>query len=73
MGELRVGLVSNCMENTRPLLADLGVSELADAMVQSCEVGCAKPDARIYHHALSCGLGNGIESALSPPPVTCSC
>jgi putative hydrolase of the HAD superfamily len=48
----RIALVSNCAENTRQLLSGLGVSELADAVVLSCEVGCAKPDARIYRHAL---------------------
>jgi putative hydrolase of the HAD superfamily len=49
---VRVALVSNCIENTRPLLSDLGVSTLADAVVLSCEAGCAKPDARIYRRAL---------------------
>jgi beta-phosphoglucomutase-like phosphatase (HAD superfamily) len=29
------------------------ISALADAIVLSCEVGCAKPDARIYRHALA--------------------
>jgi HAD superfamily hydrolase (TIGR01509 family) len=47
-----VALVSNCVENTRQLLSDFGVSALADAVVLSCEAGCAKPDARIYQHAL---------------------
>lgn len=49
---VRVALVSNCIRNTRPLLADLGVSALADAVVLSCEAGCAKPDTRIYRRAL---------------------
>ena len=35
-GGVRVALVSNCIENTRPLLADLGISALADAVVLSC-------------------------------------
>jgi putative hydrolase of the HAD superfamily len=39
-----VALVSNCVENTRQLLSDLGVSALADAVVLSCEAGCTKPD-----------------------------
>lgn len=50
---IKVALVSNCGENTRELLSGLGVSEMADAVVLSCEVGCAKPDAWIYRHALS--------------------
>jgi putative hydrolase of the HAD superfamily len=45
-------LVSNCFENTRPLLADLGLIGLVDAVVLSCEVGAAKPDPSIYEHAL---------------------
>jgi putative hydrolase of the HAD superfamily len=49
---VRIALVSNCAENTRQLLAGLGVSDLADAVVLSCEVRCAKPGARIYEHAL---------------------
>lgn len=51
-GGIRIALVSNCVENTRELLSDLGVSEMADAVVLSCEVGCAKPDAWIYRYAL---------------------
>jgi putative hydrolase of the HAD superfamily len=45
--------VSNCNESTRPLLAALGISTLVDKLVLSCEVGCAKPAARIYEHALA--------------------
>jgi len=37
-----IALVSNCVENTRQLLSDFGVSALADAVVLSCETGCAK-------------------------------
>jgi HAD superfamily hydrolase (TIGR01509 family) len=47
-----IALVSNCLENTRPMLSALGVSALVDAVVLSCEVGCAKPDTRIYQYAL---------------------
>jgi putative hydrolase of the HAD superfamily len=49
---VQIALVSNCLENTRPMLSALGVSALVDAVVLSCEVGCAKPDTRIYRHAL---------------------
>ena len=45
-------LVSNCAENTRALLDDLGLLELVDAAVLSCEVGSAKPDPPIYRQAL---------------------
>ena len=34
--------VSNCAENTRPLLDSLGLSDLVDHLVLSCEIGAAK-------------------------------
>jgi putative hydrolase of the HAD superfamily len=49
---VRSALVSNCAENTRPLLAHLGLDLLVDAIVLSCEVGCAKPAPQIYRRAL---------------------
>jgi len=49
---VRTAIVSNCDENTRPLLVSLGVAALADALVLSCEVGVAKPDAEIFRDAL---------------------
>lgn len=49
---VKVAIVSNCTENTRPLLADLGVAALADAVVLSCEVGAAKPAPEIFGFAL---------------------
>lgn len=48
----RTAFVSNCAENTRPLLDHLGLSGLVDALVLSCEVGAMKPAPRIYHAAL---------------------
>lgn len=48
----RTAIVSNCDENTRSLLVSLGVAALADTLVLSCEVGAAKPDARIFEYAL---------------------
>jgi putative hydrolase of the HAD superfamily len=47
-----IALVSNCAEHTRELLDSVGVSMLTDSVVLSCEVGWAKPSARIYQHAL---------------------
>ena len=47
-------LVSNCAENTRPLLMALGLADLVDALVLSCEIGYAKPSPEIYRHALRC-------------------
>lgn len=49
---IQAAFVSNCGENTRPLLATLGLTDLVDAVVLSCEVGYAKPSAEIYQLAL---------------------
>ncbi len=45
--------VSNCAENTRRLLADLGLDTRVDAIVLSCETGTAKPSPAIYREALA--------------------
>ncbi|MGO9876374.1 MAG: HAD family hydrolase [Acidimicrobiia bacterium] len=50
---VRVAFVSNCAENTRPLLDRLGLTELVDALILSCEVGAAKPSAAMFERALS--------------------
>jgi putative hydrolase of the HAD superfamily len=60
---VKIAIVSNCTENTRPLLASLGVDALADALVLSCEVGTAKPAAQIFRHALG-RLGVAAEVAV---------
>jgi len=49
---IKIAIVSNCTENTRPMLVSLGVAALADALVLSCEVGAAKPAAQIFRYAL---------------------
>jgi putative hydrolase of the HAD superfamily len=49
---IAVALVSNCGENTRPLLAELGLIDLVDAVILSCEIGAAKPSPEIYWRAL---------------------
>ena len=48
----RTAFVSNCAENARHLLDELGLARLVDALVLSCEVGVAKPAAEIYRAAL---------------------
>jgi putative hydrolase of the HAD superfamily len=70
---IMIALVSNCVENTRQLLSDLGVSELADAVVLSCEAGCAKPAARIYQRALG-QLGVTADAAVfvDDQPACCA-
>jgi len=47
-----VALVSNCGDDTRPLLAARGLIDMADAVVLSCEVGAGKPDKSIFDHAI---------------------
>jgi putative hydrolase of the HAD superfamily len=60
---LRTAIVSNCDENTRDLLVELGVAALADTLVLSCEVGAEKPAAPIYADALA-RLGVAADAAL---------
>ena len=49
---IKIAIVSNCTENTRPLLVATGVDALADTLVLSCEVGAAKPAPEIFRCAL---------------------
>lgn len=49
---IRTAFVSNCGENTRPLLDLLGLSGVVDDLVLSCEVGAAKPEPAIFEAAL---------------------
>jgi len=49
---VRTAFVSNCADNTRPMLQRLGLADLVDEMVLSCEVGAAKPDPGIFTTAL---------------------
>jgi len=49
---VRAAFISNCAENTRPLLDQLGLTDLVDALILSCEVRAAKPSAEIFEHAL---------------------
>jgi putative hydrolase of the HAD superfamily len=55
-----VALVSNCAAGTRGMLDSMGVLDLVDVAVLSCEIGHAKPSAQIYQHALDrLGVGAG--------------
>ena len=50
---VRTAFVSNCAENTRPLLDRLGLTALVDELVLSCEVRAAKPDPAIFEVAIA--------------------
>ena len=60
---IKIAIVSNCDEQARGLLGWLGVTPLADALILSCEVGAAKPSARIFQRALQV-LGVSAAAAL---------
>lgn len=60
---IKVAIVSNCSEHTRDLLDKLGVTELADTLVLSCEVGTEKPSPEIFRCALD-RLGVAAKRAL---------
>lgn len=60
---VKIAIVSNCTENTRPMLTAFGVDKLADTMVLSCEVRAAKPAAEIFLVALG-RLGVSAEAAV---------
>lgn len=60
---VKTAVVSNCTENTRPLLVALGIAELADDLVLSCEVRAAKPEPEIFRCALG-RLGVAAEAAV---------
>jgi putative hydrolase of the HAD superfamily len=53
---LAIGLVSNLFDPpalVRQTFADLGVLDRIDALALSGEVGCRKPSARLFQHALA--------------------
>ena len=60
---IKVAIVSNCAENTRPLLVKHGIDALADTLVLSCEVRSAKPATKIFQCALD-RLGVAAEAAV---------
>jgi HAD superfamily hydrolase (TIGR01509 family) len=49
---VRTAIVSNCMENTRAMLENLGIDGLVDEFVLSCEVRAAKPGPEIFNITL---------------------
>jgi putative hydrolase of the HAD superfamily len=51
-GCAKIAVVSNAWPAMRTAMARAGVLDVADEIVLSCEIGYAKPDARIYAAAL---------------------
>ena len=52
-GRYHLGVISNNFGNTRGWCAEYGLSPLLDVIVDSTAFGAAKPDARIFQHALA--------------------
>jgi len=48
----RLGVVSNFYGNLRNLLDEARITPLLGVVAESSQVGCAKPDVRIYEYAL---------------------
>jgi len=51
-GRAKTAIVSNAWPQMRAAMARAGLLDIADEIVLSCEIGYAKPDARIYAAAL---------------------
>ncbi len=60
---LRVGVVSNFDSRLPPILRELGFESLLDTVITSSGCGTAKPDGRIFRHALE-ALGAAANTAL---------
>jgi putative hydrolase of the HAD superfamily len=58
----RLGVVSNFYGNLARVCDDAGIRDLFQVLVDSVQVGCEKPDPRIFHHALS-ALGVSASAA----------
>ena len=58
----RLGIVSNFYGNLARVCEDVGIGSLFSVLVDSAEVGCAKPDPRIFRVALD-ALGVGPAAA----------
>jgi HAD superfamily hydrolase (TIGR01509 family) len=69
---VRTAFVSNCAENTRPLLDRLGLTALVDELVLSCEVRAVKPDPAIFEVALQrLGVRPGESLFVDDQPAFC--
>jgi len=61
--KIKVGLISNAWSGLRPWIVSQKFEDIFDDMTISAEVGAAKPDARIYQHAVA-KLGVRAEEAV---------
>ena len=69
---VRTAFVSNCAENTRPLLDRLGLTALVDELVLSCEVRSVKPDPAIFDVAIDrLGVRPGESLFVDDQPAFC--
>ena len=69
---VRTAFVSNCAENTRPLLDRLGLTALVDELVLSCEVRAVKPDPAIFDVAVDrLGVRPGESLFVDDQPAFC--
>jgi putative hydrolase of the HAD superfamily len=59
----KTGLISNAWDGLRPWIVSQSFDDAFDEMIISAEFGVAKPDARIYQHALE-RLGVKPEEAI---------
>lgn len=59
----KVGLISNAWDGLRPWMRQQKFDDAFDVLVISAEARLAKPDPRIYHHALN-ALGVNPEEAV---------
>lgn len=58
---IKTAVVSNCSRTTEAVVDRLGLRDAVDEVVLSFEVGSAKPDSDIFHHALrSLNLDTGL-------------
>ena len=70
---VRTAFVSNCAENTRPLLDRLGLTGLVDELVLSCEVRAVKPDPAIFDLTVDrLGVRPGESLFVDDQPAFCS-
>jgi putative hydrolase of the HAD superfamily len=49
----RLGVASNFYGNVHRILADAGIAPLLTVVADSTQVGCMKPDRRLFEHALA--------------------